>query len=41
MHLPGTDEDADEKESVDEDTDTARLAEGRTQPPAGSRDEPA
>jgi hypothetical protein len=46
MNLPGSDEegrdaDADRKDFADEDTDTARLAEGRTEPPAGSRSEPA
>ena len=43
---PGTDRplaeggDPDRKELVDEDTDTAALAEGRLEPPTSSRDEP-
>jgi hypothetical protein len=34
------DGDLERNEHVDEDTDTAALAEGRLDPPASSRDEP-
>jgi hypothetical protein len=37
----GDNADADRKDFADEDADTAALAEGRTQPPAGTRSEPA
>jgi len=48
MRLPGSDAaaadaaDADRKDFADEDSDTAKLAEGRTEPPAsGSLPDPA
>ena len=47
IRQPGTDQplvgsgDPDRKEIIDEDTDTAALAEGRLEPPASTRDEPA
>ena len=43
VQIPGSDDNGDPagKDFADEDADTAALAEGRAQPPAGTRSEPA